>query len=136
MSQAATRYHALYESLRSRRRRSEVPQGLDRYAAQAILKARSRKVTKAWLRSQAQLVGALALYHGRIIEMLTGEGKTLTGSVAAPLLAWRHRHLHVFTVNDYLARRDAISRAGIYKRCLVTVGAIQQEHEPGERFGI
>ncbi len=80
-----------------------------------------------------QLVGALAMVHGHIVEMLTGEGKTLTGSIAAPLLAWRHRHLHVFTVNDYLARRDAQSRESIYKRCHVSVGAIQQEQDQGER---
>ncbi len=83
-----------------------------------------------------QLMAALALYHGRIVEMLTGEGKTLTGSIAAPLLAWRYRHLHVLTVNDYLAKRDADSRAGIYKRCLLEVGAIQQELEHGQRSRI
>jgi len=83
-----------------------------------------------------QLVGALALYHGRVIEMLTGEGKTLTGSIAAPLIAWQRRHLHVFTVTDYLAARDAHSRACIYNRCGVSVGAIQQEQPPAERFPI
>ncbi len=83
-----------------------------------------------------QLVGALALYHGRVTEMLTGEGKTLTGSVVAPLLAWRHRRLHVFTVNDYLAARDAESRRGIFERCGLRVGAITQETAQGERAGI
>lgn len=83
-----------------------------------------------------QLVGALGLYHGRIVEMLTGEGKTLAGSIAAPLLAWRHRHIHILTVNDYLARRDAQSRAGIYKRCNCSVGAIQEEQPPQDRYGI
>ena len=81
-----------------------------------------------------QLMGALAMYHGRIIEMLTGEGKTLTGSIAAPLIAWHYKHLHVFTVNDYLARRDAHSRSDIYKRCLLAVGSIQQEMSQPERF--
>lgn len=85
---------------------------------------------------EVQLTGALALYHGRIVEMLTGEGKTLTGSLAAPLIAWQRRHLHVFTVNDYLAARDARSREHIYKRCGVTVGAITQETDPAERFSI
>jgi preprotein translocase subunit SecA len=80
-----------------------------------------------------QLMGALALYHGAVVEMLTGEGKTLTGSVAAPLIAWRRRRLHVFTVNDYLAARDAESRSVIYNRCLLDCGAIVQEQEPGER---
>ena len=83
-----------------------------------------------------QLMGALAMYHGRIIEMLTGEGKTLTGSIAAPLIAWQHRRLHVLTVNDYLAARDAESRRTIYRRCMLDVGAITQETDPSERFRI
>ncbi|MBX3361001.1 MAG: hypothetical protein KF912_05045 [Phycisphaeraceae bacterium] len=80
-----------------------------------------------------QVAGALGLVHGRIIEMKTGEGKTLTGSVAAPIIAWQRRRLHVFTVNDYLAKRDAHSREGIYRRCGVSVGAIVQEMNPSER---
>jgi preprotein translocase subunit SecA len=83
-----------------------------------------------------QLMGALAMYHGRIIEMLTGEGKTLTGSIAAPIIAWQYRRLHVLTVNDYLASRDAESRAGIYRRCLLDVGAITQETDHAERPAI
>ncbi len=83
-----------------------------------------------------QLMAALALYNGRIVQMLTGEGKTLTGSIAAPLIAWQHKHLHVFTVNDYLAKRDAESRAPIYKRCGLVCGSIQHEQPPDERFGI
>ena len=83
-----------------------------------------------------QLMGAMGLYHGRIIEMVTGEGKTLTGSIAAPLIAWQHRHLHVFTVNDYLAKRDAEGRTDIYNRCGCSVGAIQQEDDPQARAEI
>jgi len=71
-----------------------------------------------------QLIGAMAMYHGRVIEMLTGEGKTLTASIAAPLVAWPRRSLHVFTVNDYLAGRDAESRRAIYTRCGLTVAAV------------
>lgn len=83
-----------------------------------------------------QLMGALGLYHGRVIEMLTGEGKTLTGSIAAPLIAWRYKRLHVFTVNDYLATRDAESRRPIYHRCLLDVGAITQELPHQDRAAI
>ncbi|MGD1914802.1 MAG: hypothetical protein ACFCBV_01260 [Phycisphaerales bacterium] len=83
-----------------------------------------------------QLAGALGLYHGRVIEMATGEGKTLTGSIAAPLIAWSRSRLHVLTVNDYLAARDAESRAPIYTRCGLTVGAITQEMPPAERAGV
>ncbi len=80
-----------------------------------------------------QLMGALALQHGCLVQMLTGEGKTLTGSLAAPLMAWRHKHLHVFTVNDYLAKRDAESRACIFARCGLRCGSIQQEDDPESR---
>jgi preprotein translocase subunit SecA len=80
-----------------------------------------------------QLAGALGLYHGRVVEMATGEGKTLTGSIAAPLIAWKRKRLHVLTVNDYLAARDAESRRPIYERCGLTVGAITQEMSPADR---
>ncbi|MCK6478202.1 MAG: hypothetical protein L6Q35_15380, partial [Phycisphaerales bacterium] len=75
-------------------------------AGLAIVREIARRETgeEAYL---VQLMGALALYHGRIIEMATGEGKTLTGSIAAALIAWKRRRLHVLTVNDYLASRDA-----------------------------
>jgi preprotein translocase subunit SecA len=83
-----------------------------------------------------QLMGAMALYHGHIVEMKTGEGKTLTGSLVCPLLAWQRRHVVVFTVNDYLAARDAESRKGIHERCLCSVGAITQEMTPQERIPV
>lgn len=83
-----------------------------------------------------QIMGALAMYHGRVIEMLTGEGKTLTASVAIPLIAWHHRKVHVLTVNDYLAQRDAQSRACIFSRCGIRTGAIIQETPNEDRFDI
>lgn len=197
MSQALTKYNALYQSVQSRRRRPETHKGLDLLASHAAMKLKHRKVTLSWLRSEAervhalapdlrnhsdaaldehvrelrelfvrgnpgveverrglaavrevarrvtgeeayivQLMGALALYHNRIVEMVTGEGKTLTGSLVAPLLAWRHKHLHIFTVNDYLAARDAESRRPIYARCRCAVGAITQEMDEAARFGV
>lgn len=100
--------------------------------AMALIREVARRETgeEAFL---VQIAGALGLVHGRIVEMKTGEGKTLTGSIAAPIVAWKHRRLHVFTVNDYLARRDAHSREGIYRRCGVSVGSIVQEMTPAER---
>ncbi|MEM1330864.1 MAG: hypothetical protein AAGG07_09910 [Planctomycetota bacterium] len=83
-----------------------------------------------------QLAAAMGLVRGGIAEMVTGEGKTLTGSVAAPLLAWSHRTLHVFTVNDYLAARDAESRAPLYKRLGLTCGAITQELDEAARASV
>lgn len=193
MTQALRRYNVLFDSVRSRRRRADVPAGLDAAATALAVATQRLRLTRGQLARRAhaivalaprfhamseaaldaeiadlreafvsrrrdppvdhalavlrevarretgeepfpvQIMGALALYHGRIIEMATGEGKTLTGSLVAPLLAWRHRHVHVFTVNDYLARRDAESRAPMYRRCRLTVGAIQQEQSPAER---
>ena len=73
-----------------------------------------------------QLRGVLALARGSIAEMQTGEGKTLT---AAPAVAWCARQgggVHVMTVNDYLARRDAQWMGEIYRRMGFSVGFIQQ----------
>jgi preprotein translocase subunit SecA len=80
-----------------------------------------------------QLQGVLALADGRIAEMQTGEGKTLA---AVPAIAWMAkagRGVHVMTVNDYLARRDARWMGPIYEFLGLTVGCIQQGMTSGER---
>ena len=82
---------------------------------------------------RVQLMGALAMFHGQIVEMVTGEGKTLTAAVAATLLAWRRLPVHVITVNDYLARRDATQNAAIYARCGLRAGAIVGETPGSDR---
>ena len=122
---------AVLQDLRGPFRRGRADRAVLRRAFAAVREVGRRETGEAAYR--VQIVGALALYHGRIVEMLTGEGKTLTGSLAAPLLAWRHRHLHVLTVNDYLAQRDAASRAVIYRRCGLECGAIQSETAPADR---
>lgn len=109
----------------------------DRAVAEAL--ALVREVARRSTGEEAypvQLMGALALYHGRIVEMLTGEGKTLTGSLAAPLIAWSRRRLHVLTVNDYLAERDAASRAPILGRCGLQCAAVTHETPPGRRAAV
>ncbi len=80
-----------------------------------------------------QLMGALGLFHGQIVEMVTGEGKTLTASVAAALLGWLRKPVHVITVNDYLAQRDAQSRQPLYRRCGLIASAVLSETEGLER---
>ena len=73
-----------------------------------------------------QLQGALALAAGKIAEMQTGEGKTLA---AVPAVVWYAREgagVHVMTVNDYLARRDAQWMGGIYEFLGLSVGHVQQ----------
>lgn len=71
-----------------------------------------------------QFMGALALHHGWLAEMATGEGKTLTVSLAAVLAAWSGRPCHVVTANDYLAERDAQHMRALYARCGVTVASV------------
>jgi preprotein translocase subunit SecA len=80
-----------------------------------------------------QLRGALALIRGSIAEMQTGEGKTLA---AVPAIAWLARErlgVHVMTVNDYLARRDAAWMGDIYRWLGLSVAHIQQGMNPAER---
>ncbi len=71
-----------------------------------------------------QLIGGIALHRGEIAEMKTGEGKTLVATLAVYLNALSGRGVHVVTVNDYLARRDADWMGQIYKFLGMTVGVI------------
>ena len=80
-----------------------------------------------------QLQGALALARGRIAEMQTGEGKTLACTPAVAWLAREGAGVHVMTVNDYLARRDARWMGGIYEFLGLSVGCVQQSMEPADR---
>lgn len=73
-----------------------------------------------------QLQGAMALANGRIAEMQTGEGKTLAATPAVAWYAKARQGVHVMTVNDYLARRDAKWMGGIYEFLGLSVGCIQQ----------
>lgn len=81
-----------------------------------------------------QFMGALAMHYGWLAEMATGEGKTLTASLAAVLAAWSGRPCHVVTSNDYLAARDAKEMAPLYKACSVTVSTVASTHKPEERL--
>src|ERR1700677_913303 len=72
-----------------------------------------------------QLIGAMVLHGGSIAEMRTGEGKTLTATLAVVLNSLGGRGVHVVTVNDYLARRDAEWMTPIYEALGVSVGVIQ-----------
>src|SRR5579864_6018638 len=69
-----------------------------------------------------QLVGGIVLHQGKIAEMKTGEGKTLVASLALYLNALAGKGVHLVTVNDYLARRDAEWMGPIYKILGLTVG--------------
>ncbi len=80
-----------------------------------------------------QLLGALAMARGRIAEMQTGEGKTLAAVPAAAWLARSHEGVHVMTVNDYLARRDAAWMGDVYRLLGLSVGFVQQGMSYTER---
>ncbi|MFB9905508.1 accessory Sec system translocase SecA2 [Allokutzneria oryzae] len=80
-----------------------------------------------------QLLGVQALLSGRVAEMATGEGKTLTAAIAAAGYALRGRRVHVLTVNDYLARRDAEWMEPIYTQLGVTVGWVGQSSTQEQR---
>ena len=80
-----------------------------------------------------QLRGSIALTENRIIEMQTGEGKTLAAVPAAVWYAKAGKGVHVMTVNDYLARRDANWMRGIYEYFGLSVGYIQREMTTVER---
>ena len=74
-----------------------------------------------------QLMGGNVLYEGKIAEMATGEGKTLVATLAAYLVHLTGRRVHIITVNDYLAKRDAEWMGPVYEALGLTVGAIQAD---------
>lgn len=80
-----------------------------------------------------QLLGAIVLHQGRIAEMFTGEGKTLTSSLVIYLNALEGKGVHVVTVNDYLAKRDAENMGHIYEFLGVSCGYILNSMDNDER---
>jgi preprotein translocase subunit SecA len=80
-----------------------------------------------------QLLGALRMLAGDVIEMATGEGKTLAGAIAAAGYALAGRHVHVVTINDYLARRDAEWMGPLIEALGLTVGWITAESSSADR---
>ncbi len=82
---------------------------------------------------RVQVAGALAIEAGCIVEMSTGEGKTLTCTLPATVNGWRGKGCHVVTFNDYLARRDADWMGKLYDFCGVSVAHIENELPPDAR---
>ncbi|MBU0984957.1 MAG: preprotein translocase subunit SecA, partial [candidate division Zixibacteria bacterium] len=80
-----------------------------------------------------QLIGGIALHRGKIAEMATGEGKTLVATLPTYLNALEGKGVHLVTVNDYLARRDAEWMGKIYEWLGLTVGVIQNQMTNAER---
>jgi preprotein translocase subunit SecA len=105
-------------------------QTLDR----AMAVAREAAVRALGLRPfMVQIAGALGMNRGLIIEMATGEGKTLTASLAASLWGWAGRPVHVITVNDYLVQRDAEEMRPVYELLGLKVGHVVHESTPADR---
>src|SRR3954467_11452914 len=110
----------------------EEGESLDDVLAEAF--ALTREVgrrTMAMRHFDLQLICGMVLHDGQIAEMRTGEGKTLTGTLAVAVNALAGKGVHLVTVNDYLARRDADWMRPIYEGLGLTVGVLQnmQPHE-------
>jgi preprotein translocase subunit SecA len=91
------------------------------------------KRTLAQRHFDVQLIGGMVLHEGKIAEMRTGEGKTLVATLAVYLNALTERGVHVVTVNDYLATRDAEWMGQIYKFLGLTVGCVVNDIEDDQR---
>jgi len=126
---------AIIELPDERRERSVLVQSvLDRELEEVFALVReASKRTTGMRHFDVQLMGGVVLHEGRIAEMRTGEGKTLVATLAVALNALTGRGVHVVTVNDYLARRDAEWMGEIYSFLGLTVGCIQNPMNDSER---
>ena len=98
----------------------------------AVCREASRRVM-SMRHFDVQLIGGMTLQEGRIAEMRTGEGKTLMSTLAAYLNAIPGTGVHIVTVNDYLAARDAAWMAPLYNFLGLTVGVIRSMQDPEEK---
>ena len=98
----------------------------------AIVREASKRVL-GMRHFDVQLIGGMVLHEGQIAEMKTGEGKTLVATLPSYLNALTGRGVHVVTVNDYLARRDAEWMGQIHRFLGLSVGLVQQSMSPVER---
>ncbi|MFL6284795.1 MAG: preprotein translocase subunit SecA [Pyrinomonadaceae bacterium] len=120
------------EAAKERKRRTQ--EALDEILPEVFALTREASVRATGMRHfDVQLIGGIALHQGRISEMRTGEGKTLVATLPTTLNALTGRGVHVVTVNDYLATRDAEWMGRIYKFLGLTVGAIVNDLDDWER---
>jgi preprotein translocase subunit SecA len=124
---------AAADSLRARAR-GEGAESLDDllYECFALVREAGRR-TMGMRHFDVQLIGGMVLHDGAIAEMRTGEGKTLTATLPAVLNSLAGKGVHVVTVNDYLARRDAEWMGPIYEMLGVSVGILQAMQEIQEK---
>src|SRR5918998_440576 len=116
------------------RERAQEGESLDEVLSESF--ALTREVgrrTMGMRHFDVQLIGGMVLHDGQIAEMRTGEGKTLTATLAVALNALPNKGVHVVTVNDYLARRDADWMRPIYEGLGLTVGVLQNNQPYEEK---
>ncbi len=116
----------LREAADALRERAENGESLDELLYECFALVREAGKRSMGMRHfDVQLIGGMVLHDGSIAEMKTGEGKTLTATLAVVLNALAGRGVHVVTVNDYLARRDALWMKPIYDLLGVSIGILQ-----------
>jgi preprotein translocase subunit SecA len=125
---------ALKEQTEAFRARVRAGTSLDELLVPAFAAAREAAKRTLGLRHyDVQLIGGMALHEGRIAEMRTGEGKTLVATLPAYLNALGGGAVHIVTVNDYLARRDAEWMGAVYAALGLSVGVIQSGQRGAEK---
>ncbi|GAB3286808.1 preprotein translocase subunit SecA [Parahaliea aestuarii] len=116
------------------RNRHQDGESLDRLLPEAFAVAREASVRVMGMRHfDVQLIGGMALHEGKIAEMRTGEGKTLVATLPTYLNAISGKSVHLITVNDYLASRDASWMGPLYRFLGVSVGVIMSGQGPEQK---
>jgi preprotein translocase subunit SecA len=124
----------LRERMAALRERAANGESLDELLPECFAVVRETgKRTMGMRHFDVQMIGGMALHEGCIAEMKTGEGKTLTATLAVALNALPGNGVHVVTVNDYLARRDAEWMRPIYDALGITVGVLQNQQPYEEK---
>lgn len=117
------------------KQRYEGGEGLDALLPEAFAVCREASRRVLGMRHyDVQLIGGITLHEGKIAEMRTGEGKTLMATLAIYLNAISGKGVHVVTVNDYLAQRDAELNRPLFEFLGLTVGVIYAQQDPQEKF--
>ena len=130
----AMRDDELSDQTRKLRERLAAGEKLDDLLPEAFATAREAASRAVGMRPfDVQLVGGMVLHEGKISEMRTGEGKTLVATLPVYLNALAGQGVHVVTVNEYLAQRDAEWMGPIYRALGLTVGVITNAQPPAEK---
>src|SRR5689334_23702416 len=126
--------HQLRKESLGLRYRARSGEPLDRLLVEAFALVREAGRRKLGMRHfDVQLLGGAAVHHRSIVEMQTGEGKTLTATLPLYLAALEGKGAHLATVNDYLARRDADWMRPIYEALGISVGVVETQNSQAER---